>query len=129
MSSILLVADDVWVRNDVKAALADPATSLTECDDPKSAAALAGETGFDAVVVDMQVKSMGGMAVTRMLKDAIASGDCRPTPVILLLDRQADVFLAKRAGCEAHLLKPFTSQDLRSTLAELSGRIETPSSG
>lgn len=129
MSSLLLVADDVWVRNDVKAALSDPDTTLVECDDPKSAATLAGETDFDAIVVDMQVKSMGGMAVTRMIKEAIAAGDCPATPIVLLLDRRADVFLAKRAGCDAHLLKPFTAQDLRSTLAELTGRIAVRSSG
>lgn len=120
MSSILLVADDAWVRNDVEAALSDPSTTLTVCDDPKSAAETAGETPFDVVVVDMQIKSMGGMAVTRLLHDAMAAGDCPPTPVVMLLDRKADVFLARRARLDAHLIKPFTAQALRSVLAGLS---------
>jgi DNA-binding response OmpR family regulator len=116
MPSILLVADDAWVRNDVKAALTDPGITLVDCDDPASAAELAGAQQFDAIVVDMQIKSMGGMAVIRSLRDAIANDAVPSIPIVLLLDRRADVFLAKRAGADAHLLKPFTAQDLRLVL-------------
>lgn len=116
MADLLLVADDVWVSNDVAAAVTDPGTTLRTIDEPEGAAeALAGNR-FDAVIVDMQVKNMGGMAITRLLKDAIAGGDAADTPVVLLLDRQADVFLAKRAGADAYLVKPFTSQQLRAAL-------------
>ncbi len=119
VASILLVADDNWVRHDVVAALSDPATQLTVCDDPKNAAETASESPFDAIVVDMQIKNMGGMAVTRLIHDAISAGECPPTPIVMLLDRSADVFLAKRAGTQAHLLKPFTAQDLRAVMSEL----------
>ena len=71
---------------------------------------------YDAAIVDMQVGSMGGMAITRLLKDAMASGDVDTTPIILLLDRQADTFLAKRAGADSFIVKPFSSQQLRSAL-------------
>ncbi len=35
-----------------------------------------------------------------------------------MLDRAADGFLAKRAGADGWLVKPFTARDLREALAE-----------
>jgi DNA-binding response OmpR family regulator len=116
MAHLLLVADDIWVKNDVAAAVTDPGTTLEASDEPEAAAELLGSRHFDAAIVDMQVKNMGGMAITRLLQDAIAGGDAAHTPIVLLLDRQADVFLAKRAGADAYLVKPFTSQQLRAAL-------------
>lgn len=116
MSSLLLVADADWVRNDVLAAVTDPGTSVDAIDDPKAAATMAAARHYDAILVDMQVGSMGGMAVVRLLHDAMATETVERTPVVMLLDRRADVFLARRAGADAYLVKPFTSQDLRAAL-------------
>lgn len=116
---MLLVTDAEWVRNDVEAAIADPATSVTVVADPAGAAAAAGDRTYDLIVVDMQVKSMGGMAIVRRLKDAIATQQVHSTPVLLMLDREADRFLAKRAGADLHLLKPFTAQDFRAAVDSL----------
>jgi DNA-binding response OmpR family regulator len=118
MASLLLVADDDWVRNDVAAAFSDPGSTVRSIDDPEEAAEVLAEGGFDVVIVDLQVKSMGGMAITRMLHDAIAMGEADETPIVMLLDRQADTFLARRAGADGHLVKPFTSQQLRALMAE-----------
>jgi DNA-binding response OmpR family regulator len=69
---------------------------------------------MDAVIVDMQVQSMGGMAVVRDIRAAFQSG---PRPrTVLLLDRSADTFLAKRAGADAWVLKPFQDSELRTAL-------------
>lgn len=119
MPSILLVADDASVTNQVTSALADPATSLVISDEPGSVAELISRQRFDLVLVDMQIKSMGGMAVTRLVKETISLGEADTTPVVMLLDRSADTFLAKRAGSDAHLVKPFTAQDLRLIMTSL----------
>lgn len=119
MSHVLLVADAEWVRNDVEAAIGDPDSTVTVLDDPAAAAEVAARESFDVVVVDMQVKSMGGMAIVRLLKDAMATEAIDSTPIILMLDRTADTFLAKRAGATTHLVKPFTAQDFRATLDAL----------
>ncbi|MEX0757831.1 MAG: response regulator [Acidimicrobiia bacterium] len=121
MSSILLVADDDWVRNDVEASLSDGSITLTVESDPRAAAALVRDQTFDWAIVDMQVGSMGGMAIVRMLRGAIASGDTEDMGIVLLLDRDADRFLAGRAGADAAVVKPFTAQDLRSQLAAAAG--------
>lgn len=113
MPSILLVADDAWVQNQVRSALSSENDRVVVSEDPKAVVDLASESRYDIAIIDLQVQSMGGMAVTRALHDAVAGGDVSPLRIILLLDRSADAFLAKRAGVDAHLVKPFTAQDLR----------------
>ncbi len=115
----LLVADADWVRNDVLAGL--DGHEITHADDPGTVADYAGSV--DLVIADMQVGSMGGMAITRAVKDAWLQAGIAPVPIVLLLDRTADEFLARRSGADGWLTKPFTAQDLRSTLeATLAGR-------
>ena len=117
MSRILVVADEPWVRNEVHAALSEPGIELTDHPDPESVASVAAEGGVDVVIVDLQVGSMGGMAVTRALRGS------RPRdaaiPVILLLDRAADAFLAGRSGADAWVLKPFSATELREALGSV----------
>ena len=119
MVAILLIADAEWVRNDVAASIVDPSTTLTMLDDPEDIVGLAGERRFDVFVVDMQIGSTGGMATVHLIRDAMFRGEIDRTPIVMLLDRSADVFLAKRAGADAHLVKPFTSQQLRGVMTEL----------
>lgn len=116
MSRLLVVADEPWVRNEVHAALSIGANVLIDHDDPATAAATAIDESVDAAIVDLQVASMGGMAVTR----SIRAGK-RPVPVIILLDREADTFLAGRSGATAWITKPFTASDLRSAVADVTG--------
>lgn len=116
MADILVVADEPWVLNDVRAALGDARYSLTEIADPRAVVdALAGDAP-DALVVDLQVGSMGGMAVTRAVRDAFAGSRNPAPPVILLLDRDADAFLAGRSGAAGWVRKPFGASDLRQAI-------------
>ena len=116
MLSILLVADEPWVINDVRAALADTRYAITATADPRSVAATTADTPCDVVLVDLQVGSMGGMAVTRSVRDAFALAGKAAPPVILLLDRDADAFLAGRSGAAGWVRKPFGSAELRDLL-------------
>lgn len=126
MPDILLVADEPWIVNDVRAAL--DAHGLTVQADPRAAADTWLDGAHDVVIVDLQVGSMGGMAVTRAVRDAAASAG-RPRPVtIVLTDREADAFLAKRAGASAWLRKPFGSFALRDLVEHLcAGAVSEPS--
>ncbi len=92
---------------------------MTSFDDPVAASNRLTEQAFDVIVVDMQVKSMGGMAIVRLLRQAMLDAELDPLPIILMLDRRADTFLAHRAGATSHLVKPFTAQDFRAALAAL----------
>ena len=68
---------------------------------------------IDAVVVDLQVAAMGGMAVARSVRENATVRGSDPIPVILLLDREADNFLAGRSSAAGWVVKPFTAHQLR----------------
>jgi DNA-binding response OmpR family regulator len=119
MPEILLVADASWVVGDARSAFGEGDFDLEVLDDPRDAAPLWSERRFDAVVVDLQVGSMGGMAVTRAIRDAAAAAGAEPPPILLLLDREADAFLAGRAGADAWVRKPCAAGDLRTAVESL----------
>jgi DNA-binding response OmpR family regulator len=114
---VLLVADEPWIRNEAIAALSDPGTVMRETSDPRRVAQLASEFQPDVVLVDLQVGSMGGMAVARALREAEFSHEIPGMRIVLLLDRSADEFIAGRSAADAWVVKPFTSQQLRAAIA------------
>lgn len=114
MPKVLLVADASWVVNEVRAALAVGEWDIDDVADPRQVTDLAREQRPDAVIVDMQVGSMGGMAVIRGIRGEIDGAD-RPR-MVLLLDRTADEFIARRAGADAFVLKPINASLLRDAL-------------
>lgn len=117
MATVMVVTDDTWVDNDVRATLTDPGTNLVTVSDPKTAVAAAVEQQPAAAVVDLQVGAMGGMAVIRALRSAMAAEEAPIMRTVMLLDRQADDFLARRAGADVWVVKPFTAQELRAAIA------------
>lgn len=117
MATVMVVTDDTWVDNDVRATLTDPGTDLVTVTDPKTAVAAAAEHQPIAAVVDLQVGAMGGMAVIRALRSAMASEEAPIMRTVMLLDRRADDFLARRAGADVWVVKPFTAQELRAAIA------------
>lgn len=95
---------------------------IEELSDPRAVVDRLELSRVDAVIVDMQVGSKGGMAVVRSIRQA-TDGEFRPRTV-LLLDRSADEFLARRAGADAAVLKPLNASELRHAL----GMTQTPAS-
>lgn len=117
MLKVLLVTDSAWVRNEVHAALSQPNTEVVSVADGSAAAEAEAEHHPQVALVDMQVGNMGGMAITRLLHQSAAL-EARPLlPVVLLLDRRADAFLAKRAGAQAWVQKPIEAHQLRTAIA------------
>lgn len=112
MPNILVVCDADWVRNEVHAALSVGTNTLIDHSDPATVVAAAVEHGVDVLVVDLQIGAMGGMAVTREVR-----AHTERLPVVLLLDRKADAFLAGRAGADAWVVKPFSARRLRDAVA------------
>jgi DNA-binding response OmpR family regulator len=60
----------------------------------------------DLVILDLQIGSMGGMAVCLDLRLEEGMNRIPRLPVLMLLDRRADVFLARRADAHGWLVKP-----------------------
>lgn len=117
MATVIALTDDIWVENEVQAALSDPGTQIHVVSDPRAVVEAVAEHDANVTVIDLQVQSMGGMAVVRALRTAMEYEEISPVRMVLLLDRAADAFLARRAGADAYVIKPFTAQDLRTAIA------------
>ncbi|HEY5891205.1 MAG TPA: response regulator [Acidimicrobiia bacterium] len=114
MRTELIVADSSWVVNQVRTALAVDPWEIVVNSDPRTAADEVAELEPDVVLIDMQIGSMGGMAVARAIR---AESQNKPAPrMVLLLDRSADRFLAKRALVDASVIKPFDAAELRDAI-------------
>ena len=116
--NVLLATDADWLVKDVVAALGAPDTSFTVCSDGRDVAGtvrskLGAGDAIDVAIFDLQVGSMGGMAVTMSMRLDQSSGRLPHVPVLMLLDRVADVHLAKRSGADGWLVKPLDPLRLR----------------
>lgn len=103
---ILLAADADWIVDEVTAALGDAETSFTVVSEGRVVHKVVREKAPDLAVLDLQVGSMGGMAITMDLHHDESAGAHGHVPVLMLLDRVADVHLAKRSGAEGWIIKP-----------------------
>lgn len=121
-SRIIVIADEAWTRNEVHAALTAPDFTLVDHADPSTVGDLLDGESADALVVDLQVASMGGMAIAREVHQQAALAGEDDMPVVLLLDRKADEFIAKRAGVAGSVVKPFTAHDLRTAVEKAIAR-------
>ena len=119
---IVIATDADWIVDEVTAALGGPDTSFTVVRDGRAVADVVGEREPDLVVTDLQVGTMGGMAITMSLRLDESAGTLPHVPVLMLLDRAADVYLAQRSDAEAWLVKPLDALRLqRAARAATSG--------
>jgi len=126
MSTIIVAADAKWVRDLVKSACTAPGQVVLEATRGQDVRDLVGEHSPDLVVLDMQIANMGGLAVTIDLRLEGAAGRIPDVSILLLLDREADRFLAKRVDADAELVKPVDPGTLRRTVDGLLAReVET----
>ena len=110
---ILLATDAQWVLDEVHAALGTSDTSFVVCRDGRDVSRAITQRTPDLAVLDLQCGSMGAMAVTMDLRLDHSDGRSPMVPVLMLLDRIADVHLAKRSGAQGWLIKPLDSLRLR----------------
>ncbi len=106
MAEVLIASDAVGVRDEVRAALIDPATVVREVTRGAHVLPAVQEKVPDLVVLDLQIGKMGGMATCLELRLEEGGGRLPHVPVLMLLDRRADVFLARRSNAEGWVVKP-----------------------
>ena len=112
---ILVVSDDDHVRDEARFGMpADVAVALAI--DSREAAKLLEQRPPALVVVDMQTGNAGGYALTR---DIAQSPRLARTPVLILLERVQDVWLARNAGAAAYRVKPLGPGELARAVGAL----------
>lgn len=109
---ILLATDADWIVDEVTAALGGPDTTFTVCRDGRVVSDQVRERRPDLAIVDLQVGSMGGMAIAMALRLDESAGTLPHVNVLMLLDRTADLYLAQRSSAEGWLVKPLDAMRL-----------------
>jgi DNA-binding response OmpR family regulator len=119
---ILLATDADWIVEEVTAALGGPDTSFTVVRNGNLVSQVVAARSPDLVITDLQVGAMGGFAITLALHHDESAGVLPHVPVVMLLDREADVYIAQRSMAEAWVIKPLDPLRLRRAMtAALAG--------
>ncbi len=121
MPDVLIATDSPAVYDELAAVVEGPGTAVRWVRTGFEVRTSIDADPVDLAIVDMQIGTMGGIAVTldtRLEQDA---GRLEPCKIILVLDRRADVFLARRSGVEGWLLKPLDPIRIRRAVAAVLG--------
>lgn len=121
--NVLIASDSASVRQLVKESVPDPSATVREVTRGVEVTPAIREQAPDLAVVDLQIGKMGGMAVCQDLHLESGAGRLPKVPILMLLDRRADVFLARRSHAEGWVVKPLDPIRLGRAMREvLAGR-------
>jgi DNA-binding NarL/FixJ family response regulator len=132
---VLIATDADWIHAEVDAALADKETVVFRTRTGREVPGTMPEVAPDLVILDLQIGNMGGIATFLHLQQEAEDGRLPAVPVLMLLDRPADVPMTRRVGAEGWLIKPLDAFRLRraaralldgGTFHEPSGLATTP---
>ena len=117
----MVASDAPSVRAEVASVIGGPDFEILEASSGPEVLELVKDTDgdLDLVIVDMQMGNMGGMAVCLELRLQESYDVIDHIPVLMLLDRRPDVFLARRSGAEGWLVKPLDALRLRRAVRAL----------
>jgi len=110
---ILIATDAQWVLNEIQAVFGSSSTTIQVVTNGRLVSPAVAERTPDIAILDMQVGSMGGMAITMDLRLDFSSGALPNVPILMLLDREADVHMARRSGANGWIIKPLDALRLR----------------
>ena len=105
---VLVVSDDPLIREEATYGFADN-VRIELATDAREAMAVMLDTVPSAVVVDIQTGSAGGFSLAREMSQF---DRLRSVPIVVLLEREQDRWLAKQAGARLILLKPVDTGEL-----------------
>src|SRR4029079_11446080 len=100
VQTILVAAEASWIRDQVQVAVVEPGQRVVEVPRGQDVRAAVSEYEPDVVILDMQIGNMGGIAVALDMRLEQGEGRMPDAPILLLLDREADGFLGKRADVD-----------------------------
>ena len=119
MPKILVAADAAWIRDQVRSAFVGPGQEVIEVTRGQDVRTAVAEHDPDLVVLDMQIGNMGGVAAAIDLRLEESAGRLDRANIMLLLDRESDEFIARRADVDRMLVKPVDAGILRRAARDL----------
>ena len=121
MPEVLIASDAPTIHNEVRSVLTGPDVTVRTVQAGRQVLPAVQEHVPDLVVLDLQIGNMGGMATCLELRLEEGVDRLPHVPVLMLLDRRADVFLARRSDADGWLVKPLDPIRLRRAVTTLLG--------
>ena len=119
MPDVVVAADAPWVVDEVRSVLSGPADTVRVVTAGELVLPAVAADKPDLVILDLQIGSMGAIAVCMDLRLEEGARRLDHVPVLVLLDRRADVFLARRVEADGWLIKPLDPIRLRKAIRAL----------
>jgi DNA-binding NarL/FixJ family response regulator len=119
VDDVLIASDSPVVHHDFISVLASKDITVRGVNAGSDVRKAVAESPPDLVILDLQIGSMGGMAVCLDLRLEEGKDRIDRVPVLMLLDRRADVFLARRADVQGWLVKPLDPIRIRRAVEAL----------
>jgi DNA-binding response OmpR family regulator len=116
---VLLATDADWIHQEVDAALAGDDIEVLRVSRGTEVRPAVQASQFDLVVLDLQIGNMGGMATCMDLRLDESVDRLDHVPVLMLLDRDVDAFLASRCEADGWVVKPLDPFSLRRAATSL----------
>ncbi len=113
MTDVLLATDSDEVFAAVDSALADDDTTVYRVRRGQDVLPVVEQKSPDLVLLDLQIGNMGGVATCLMVRQEEGMDRLVKRPIALLLDRDADSFLARQSRADGWLVKPLDPLRLR----------------
>lgn len=113
MQTVLLATDAEYLFDEVDAALGGGSFKVMRVRTGNDVLPAVQELEPALVLLDMQIGNKGGIATCLNLRLEERAGRLRPRKILVLLDRDADIWLAKQAESDGWLIKPLDSFRLR----------------
>ena len=113
MTEVLLATDSDEVFAAVDSALADDDTTVYRVRRGQDVLPVVEQKSPDLVLLDLQIGNMGGVATCLMVRQEEGMDRLEKRPIALLLDRDADSFLARQSRADGWLVKPLDPLRLR----------------
>jgi DNA-binding response OmpR family regulator len=118
---VLLATDADWIHEEVDASLAGDDIEVLRVRQGHDVLPAVHQLEPDLVVLDLQIGNMGGMAACMNIRLDESVGRLDHVPVLMLLDRDVDSFLASRADADGWVVKPLDAFRLRRAATALLG--------
>jgi len=119
MAVVLVASDARWVVEEVTATLSSSEDTVRVVSRGADVLPAVRERTPELAVIDLQIGNRGGMAACLDLRLESGAGRLPHVPVLMLLDRRADVFLARRSQAEGWIVKPLDALRLRKAMSTL----------
>ena len=119
---ILVAEDSTTMRKVLEMTFAGEGVELLAVENAEQALKQGKQFGPNVAFVDVSLPDIDGYELARAIKaDSVLSG----TPVVLMASQQNpyDESKGSEAGVDAHILKPFDSQDAIDTARRLTGEV------